>query len=219
MHVVIAGAGRVGSELAQRFADRGDDVVVIDHDQRALEALGRSFNGSTELGEAFDVETLTRADTGSADVFLAVTSSDNANLIAVEIVKSAFGVARSIARLSDPRREVAYRALGIGYVAGTTLIAKVIFEDVVDSDFQHHIAFDSESDVDIVEFRINREAAGRTVGRFEVRDRLRIAAVRRGSETIIPGQRFILEEGDLVVAAAREGVKRRIGSYVDGADG
>ena len=68
----------------------------------------------------------------------------------------------------------------------------------------------------MVEFRINHEAAGRTVGRFEVRDRLRIAAVRRGDETFIPGPRFILQEGDLIVAAAREGVKRRIGAYVEG---
>jgi trk system potassium uptake protein len=215
MHIVIAGAGRVGTALALKFAAHGDDVVVIDNDQDALQALGRSFNGDTQLGQAFDVETLRRAGADMADVFLAVTNSDNANLVAVEVVKATFGIQRSIARLSDPAREMAYSALGIEYVAGTTLIANLVFQDVVDIEFQHHLTFDTGSDVEMVEFVLNHEAAGRTVARFEVRDRLRIAAIRRGHETIIPGPRFILEEGDLVVAAAREGVRRRIDFFVE----
>lgn len=214
MHIVIAGAGRVGTALAQKFAADGNDVVVIDNDDEALAALGRGFNGGTELGQAFDVGTLTRAGTERADVFLAVTSSDNANLVAVEVVKATFGVTRSIARLSDPAREAAYTALGIEYVAGTTLIANVVYQDIVDIEFQHHLSFEMGSDVEMVEFVINHEAAGRTVGRFEVKDRLRIAAVKRGTEVFIPSTRFILEEGDLVVAAAREGVRKRIDVFV-----
>lgn len=214
MHVVIAGAGRVGAALAQKFAADGHDVVVIDHDEEALEALGRHFNGGTEMGEAFDVDTLNRAGTDRADVFLAVTSSDNANLVAVEVVKATFGVKRSIARLSDPAREAAYGALGIEYVAGTTLIANLVYQDVVDVEFQHHLSFEAGSDVEMVEFVASHEAAGRTVGRLEVKDRLRIAAVRRGKETIIPGPRFIIQEDDVIVAAAREGVKRRIEPFV-----
>ena len=214
MHIVIAGAGRVGTALAQKFAADGNDVVVIDNDDEALAALGRGFNGGTELGQAFDVGTLTRAGTERADVFLAVTNSDNANLVAVEVVKATFGVTRSIARLSDPARESAYTALGIEYVAGTTLIANVVYQDIVDVEFQHHLSFEMGSDVEMVEFVINHEAAGRTVGRFEVKDRLRIAAIKRGAEVFIPGTRFILEEGDLVVAAAREGVRKRIDVFV-----
>jgi trk system potassium uptake protein TrkA len=210
MHIVIAGAGRVGTALAHRFAADGNDVVVIDHDEEALEALGRSFNGGTELGEAFDVGTLSRAGAGEADVFLAVTNSDNANLVAVEVVKATFGVDRSIARLSDPAREAAYGALGIEYVAGTTLIANLVYQDIVDVEFQHHLTFEGGSDVEMVEFTVGREGAGRTVGRFEVKDRLRIAAVRRGRDVHIPGTRFVLEEGDVIVAAAREGVKKRV---------
>lgn len=214
MHIVIAGAGRVGTALAQKFAADGNDVVVIDIDDEALAALGRGFNGGTERGQAFDVGTLTRAGAARADVFLAVTNSDNANLVAVEVVKATFGVTRSIARLSDPAREAAYTALGIEYVAGTTLIANVVYQDIVDIEFQHHLSFEMGSDVEVVEFVINHEAAGRTVGRFEVKDRLRIAAIKRGTEVFIPSTRFVLEEGDLVVAAAREGVRKRIDVFV-----
>lgn len=214
MHIVIAGAGRVGTALAHKFAADGNDVVVVDNDQDALDSLGRGFNGGRELGEAFDVDTLHRAGTEAADVFLAVTNSDNANLVAVEIVKAVFGVERSIARLSDPAREAAYTALGIEFVAGTTLIANLVYQDIVDVEFQHHLTFEGGSDVEMVEFVVNEEAAGRTVGRFEVRDRLRVAAVKRGNEVFIPGTRFVLEEGDLIVAAAREGVRKRIGFFV-----
>lgn len=49
MHVVIAGAGRVGAELASRMSESGHDVVVIDRDQSALDSLGVEFNGDTVL--------------------------------------------------------------------------------------------------------------------------------------------------------------------------
>ncbi len=213
MHIVIAGCGRVGSTLAGWLADDGHDVSVIDHSLDALNSLGKAFNGATVQGLAYDVDVLRRVGLGREDAFLAVTDSDNANLMAVEVAREVFGVERAIARLYDPAREAAYRALGVRHVTGTKLIANVIYEQVVDQEFAYHVTF-PDGDVEIVEFVLDTSAAGRTIDDLEVRNKLRVAAVRRGSETHIPGRRFQLEPGDLVVAAARAGVKRRIDLYV-----
>lgn len=213
MHIVISGCGRVGSELAVWLANDGHDIVVIDNRQSALEALGKSFNGETLLGEAFDVEVLRQADIERADVFLAVTNSDNANLMAVEVSRNVFGVQRAIARLYDPAREAAYRTLGVSFITGTKLIANVFYEQVLDEEFSYHVTF-TEGDVEIVEFSLSREAEGLTVAELEIRNKLRVAAVHRQGETIIPGRRFELAEDDLVVAAAREGVRRRVEHYL-----
>lgn len=213
MYVVIAGCGRVGSTLATWLTGDGHDVTVIDHDQAALDQLGKSFNGATLRGEAFDVDVLKEAGVDRADVFCAVTDSDNANLMAVEVATKVCGARRAIARLYDPAREPAYRALGIQHITGTRLLANVFYEQILDEEFQYHVAF-GEGDVEVVEFLLNDQAKGMTVGTFEIRNKLRVAAVQRGNQTFIPGRRFQLEPDDLVVAAVRSGVKSRISHLV-----
>lgn len=217
MHVVIAGTGRVGSTLAGWLADDGHDVTVIDNQQAALDKLGKAFNGATLLGVAYDVDILSRANLQPEDIFVAVTDSDNANLMAVEVAKSVFGVERAIARLYDPVREESYRSLGIHHVTGTKLIANVLYEQIVDQEFAYHVTF-SDGDVEVVEFHLNEDANGITIDDLEIRNKLRVAAVRRGEHTFIPQRRFALHAGDLVVAAARNGVKRRIERYLAEAD-
>lgn len=213
MHVVIAGTGRVGSTLAGWLADDGHDVTVIDNQQAALDKLGKAFNGATLLGVAYDVDILRRANLQPEDIFVAVTDSDNANLMAVEVAKSVFGVERAIARLYDPVREESYRSLGIHHVTGTKLIANVLYEQIIDQEFAYHVTF-ADGDVEVVEFHLNDDANGITIDDLEIRNKLRVAAVRRGEHTFIPQRRFELHAGDLVVAAAREGVKRRIERYL-----
>ena len=214
MQIVIAGCGRVGSSLAQSLSDDGHDVTIIDRMAAALEELGKSFNGNTVIGEAFDVDTLEKAGLRSADVFLAVTDSDNANLMAVEVAKEVFDTPRSIARLYDPNREATYSALNIKFVTGTKLIAQVLFEQTVDEEFHYHVTF-IEGDVEIVEFTLNETAVGLTVGSLEVRNRLRVAAVRRADHTHIPTEKFKLKPGDLIVAAARESVRSKVLHWVE----
>lgn len=213
MHVVIAGCGRVGSQLAQWLADSDHDVAVVDSRRSALDTLGKSFNGATVEGLAYDVDVLRAAGIEDTDVFVAVTDSDNANLMAVEVARRVFGVTRTLARLYDPAREHAYRALDIKHVTGTKLIANVIFEQILAEEFQYHVTFE-EGDVEIVEFVLSDEVSGLTVRDLQVRDRLRVAAVRRADHTFIPGEDFELAAGDLVVAAAREGSRGRIRRYI-----
>ncbi len=215
MHIVIAGCGRVGSELAQWLANDGHDIVVVDNRQDALDRLGKSFNGDVLLGEAFDVDVLRQAAIDRADVFLAVTNSDNANLMAVEVSRRVFGVRRAIARLYDPAREDSYRRLGVKFITGTKLIANVFYEQVLDEEFTYHLTF-TEGDVEVVEFTLGPLAEGITVADLEVKNKLRVAAIHREGTTIIPSRRFELAEDDLVVASAREGVRRRIDHYLKG---
>lgn len=193
--------------------DDGHDVTVIDDRPTALAALGKSFNGATVTGHASSVDVLRRAGIEDAHMFVATTDNDNVNLMSAEVAKVVFNVPRTMARLFDPRRESSYRALDIQFITGTTLLAQVMFEHIVEDEFHTHVPF-SEGDVEVVEFHLGTAARGLTVGELEVRDRLRVAAVRRGEATHIPGERFRLEPGDLVVAAARDGVRERILRYL-----
>lgn len=203
--------------MAKWLADDGHDVTVIDRREETLRSLGRGFNGQYVVGEAYDVGVLDEAGLDGADVFLAVTDSDNANLMAAEVATGVFGVRRSIARLYDPNREDAYRALRVQFVTGTKIIASVIYEQVIEEEFRFHTTF-SGGDVEIVEFTLGHNAAGLPVREFEVPDRLRVAAVLRNGHIHIPAGDFTLEAGDLVVASARSGVRSSIGHLLRGAE-
>jgi trk system potassium uptake protein TrkA len=213
MRIVVAGCGRVGSELALNLAEAGHDVSVIDDRPGTFKALGSTFNGTMHFGRAIDIRLLKEAGIEFADVFVAVTNSDNTNVMSVQLAKQVFGVPKTLARLDEPGRADSYRALGIDYIAGARLTANVFFERVVEDEFTYHVTF-SGGDVEIVEMTLDAEADGLQIEALEVDDQLRVAAVRRSGSTYVPNSGFKLRKGDLVVAAARHGVRDRIIRYL-----
>ena len=108
----------MGRQVALLLSQAGEDVSVVDNRPEAAESLGKSFDGTFHSGLVYDVDVLIEAGIRDADAFLAVTNSDNANLMAVQVAKEVFQVPRAIARLDDPSREQAYRALDVSFVAG-----------------------------------------------------------------------------------------------------
>lgn len=213
MRIVIAGCGRVGSDLALTLSEEGHDVSVIDNRPDVFDRLGSTFNGTTYEGLGYDVRVLREAGIEVADAFVAATDSDNANAMAVQVAQRVFGVPKTIARLDDPAREEAYRALGVAFVPGAKLTSKVIHEQVVREEFTYHVTF-SGGDVEIVEMTVGPEGAGSAISVLQQPGDLRVAAVHRGHRTFVPDEDFVLAEGDLVVAAARTGARRKIRHYL-----
>ena len=216
MRIVIAGCGRVGSELAGRLAAGGHDVSIIDSDAARIDLLGSAFNGTTHIGLAYDVDVLREAGIEQADAFVAVTNSDNGNLMAVEVAKAVFDVPRTLARLDDPAREQAYRALDVDYVAASRIVTNVVFESLIDQEFKYHLTF-AEGDIEVVEMTIGAVGA-LTVEDLEIDAGLRVAAVRRGRNTFIPATETALEPGDLVVASIRSGIRNRVRKFLAAED-
>jgi trk system potassium uptake protein TrkA len=213
MRIVIAGCGRVGSDLADTLSEEGHDVSVVDADAESFEMLGGTFNGTVHVGRAYDVRVLREAGIEFADAFVAVTNGDNANAMAVQVARSVFGVPNTIARLDDPARTEAYQALDIRYVAASRLTSRVIHEQIVEEEFDYHITF-SGGNVEIIDMTLNSEANGLLVQDLEVRGQLRIAAVSRDGRTLVPDERFKLRTGDLVTAAAKHGVLGHVKRYL-----
>ena len=212
---MIAGCGRVGSDLALSLAEAGHDVSVSDDRPGTFKALGSAFTGTMHFGRAIDIRLLKEAGIEFADAFVAVTNSDNAIAMSVQLAKQVFGVPRTLARLDQPGRAESYRALDIEYVAGAKLTANVIFERIAEEEFTYHVTF-SGGDVEIVEMVIAASVSGLDVGLLEIEDELRVAAVRRGAKTYIPDASFELRGGDMVVAAARAGVRNRVHRFLEG---
>lgn len=212
MHIIIGGCGRVGAELADRLADDGHDIVVLDTTETAFNRIGSSFNGETVTADITDKDALIQAGIEHADALIAVTDLDNANLMAVEIAKELFGVRKTVARLFNPQREQSYRKIGVHYVSGTRLVAKAIMNELRAGTFPLHVGF--EDDVEVVEMRVHARGHGVTVAELESTGRVRVAAVQRGSRVRIPRPDDRLQEDDLVVAAVGRGAHKKLRNVV-----
>jgi len=132
MHIVIMGAGRVGSRLATIMDTEGHRVTVVDRDPDAFARLPQSFKGVTILGDGADEDVLRQAGLGEADVFVAVTQSDNRNLLAAQIAKHLFRADKILCRVYDPMRQEIFKELGIRTFSPTTLLTQMI-HDAIDA--------------------------------------------------------------------------------------
>ncbi len=100
MTILILGAGQVGSSTAAQLANKEDDeVTVVDIDPDKLEKLSGVADLRVIEGNASHPETLEKAGAESADILIAVTSSDEINIVACQIASSLFNTQTKIARI------------------------------------------------------------------------------------------------------------------------
>lgn len=113
MRVVIMGCGRVGAGLAQQLQREGHDVTILDTDGFAFRRLLAKFDGRRLQGSGTDDRVLKEAGIEQADVFIAVASGDNRNILAAQKAKEIYGVKSVVTRVKDPLRAELFAGLGL----------------------------------------------------------------------------------------------------------
>lgn len=99
MRVIVCGAGQVGTTIARHLATEGINVTVIDIDQEQVRRVDESYDVRGLVGHASYPATLQEAGARDADMLIAVTRSDEVNMVACQVAYSLFNVKRRIARL------------------------------------------------------------------------------------------------------------------------
>ena len=197
MHVVIMGCGRTGSRLARRLERQGHSVVVIDKDPTAFHLLDLEFKGRTVEGIGFDSEVLVEAGIERADVFIAVSSGDNSNIVSSIIAKDVFHVPKVVTRIYDPRRASIYRRFGIPTVAPVQWGVNKIFDLMFRERSFARDTFGS-GEVEMMEFELPSNLVGRRVSEFEVPGEVHVAAIERFGEALLPVAGTTFQESDTV---------------------
>ncbi len=132
MRVIIVGCGRVGARVAAELDQRGEHVTVIDTSPRAFNRLPQSFKGETVRGSGTDEDVVRGAGAEQADILMALTEGDNRNALAAQLGKHTFGIPRVIAKINDPLRGEAYRALGLETICRTIILGDVLVTAAVE---------------------------------------------------------------------------------------
>jgi trk system potassium uptake protein len=126
MFILIVGCGRVGSAVAKRALDAGQEVSVLDSDPLSHERLDLDQSSTWEdsggrftVGTALEIDGLIEAGIAEADVFLAATRGDNTNLVIAQIAQRRFNVPRVVVRVADPGRAAWYAEQGLHTISPT----------------------------------------------------------------------------------------------------
>lgn len=123
---IIIGCGRLGSSIAGRLSEEGNDVMVIDSDKAAFRKLPASYGGLTMIANATDMEKLVAAEIKKADTVIVVTDQDNINICAAQIAKIVFGVDKVIARIKDEDKRILLDSKEIDVICPAALSEKEV---------------------------------------------------------------------------------------------
>ena len=99
MKIIILGAGQVGASVAANLASEANDITVVDDDATTLQDLQDRLDIRTVRGHASHPETLSQAGADDADMIIAVTSSDETNMVACQVAYTLFHTPTKIARV------------------------------------------------------------------------------------------------------------------------
>ena len=197
MNAVIVGCGRVGAELAAALGNRGFNISIIDKNPRAFEQLHPGFEGKTLVGPGFDQELLEKAGIREAEIFIAVTNGDNSNIVSARIAKEYYEVPRVAARIYDPRRAQIYERLGIPTVATVAWTTDQVLAKVLPAADSMEWTIGS-GEVVVVGIPVPAALFARPLAELESPGQVRVSALTRFGQTIIPDSKSIGQEGDFV---------------------
>src|ERR671933_939774 len=131
MYIIIAGAGKVGWNLARELMSAGHEVTVIESDRDRYMAVEQELEHNIHYGDASELWVLERAGIVRADMVIAVTGDDEDNMLISQVAKEKYRVERTIARVNNPRNKQWFELLGIGpVVSATDLILRLIEHEV-----------------------------------------------------------------------------------------
>ena len=203
MNIVIMGCGKVGSELASTLVNDGNDVAVIDREQKNLDEISEELDVLAVCGDGADIEVLREAGIDDADIFIAVSPNDEVNLMACTIAKQVTEV-ETIARVRKPmyfrQAEFLQEKLGI---SGIINPEKQAAEDIVTLlEYPAFSRADTFAGGNVIIFTLHSRGRYGFVGhslmeiRKESRSRILACAVYRRGKVFIPDGSFRIEKDD-----------------------
>lgn len=209
MNIIIVGCGKVGSTIANQLCNEGYDVTVIDNNPNKLRAVSDGMDAMAMVGDGTSYTTLREAGIENADVLIAVTDSDEKNLLCCVIGKRTGNLA-AIARVRNPvysnEREFLQKGFGLAMLinpesAGAEEMGRIFrFPSAID------IETFAKGKIELLTVRIPEKSllAGKplTYIHQKLRTDVLVAVVRRKGQVIIPSGDFVIEAGDLVSVIA-----------------
>lgn len=197
MKLVVIGCGRVGAELAHRFARKDHDVTVVDHQSSQLESLSADFTGRVVEGYALHEDVLHRAGVPEADGVAVVTDNDSLNAVVAHLIRSVYHVPRVVVRNYDPRRMPLLEAFGLQAV-GSIMWGASRLEEILCNVEGEAVFSAGNGEIELFELEIPADWEGRTLSDLVSGVDCIPAAITRNGTAALPKLDGTLAAGDLL---------------------
>lgn len=209
MYVVIMGGGRVGLTLAHLLINDGHDVTLIENDESVCGDLAVELDALVICGNGTDTKALEEANIKTADVFVAATGNDEANLLSCILVRE-YNISKLIARVSNPDHEEAFIKVGIDAVISPERTAAGYLEKLITRPKVADLIVLGHGNAEILDMAVNnKRLIGQKIGDISPTEDYLIVAVYNNDELIIPHSDMVLEKNSKVsVLVKTKAVKR-----------
>lgn len=212
MQIIIVGCGKVGSALTQRLSKEDNNVCIIDINSEVVHTLATECDVMGIVGNGASYSVLAEAGIENADLFIAVTESDELNLLCCVIARKT-AKCHTIARVRNPiyskEQDFLQHEIGVSMIINPEQTAASEISSLLC--FPGAIGIDSFAGgkVEMLRFRIPCGCILDNMALKDVSARIHcqflICAVDRDNEVCIPGGNFVLKSGDVIsIVASRE---------------
>lgn len=205
MNIIIVGCGNVGATLAEQLSGEGHSITAIDTKEELVKSLSDSCDVMGVVGNGSSFQVQMEADVNHADLLIAVTGSDELNLLCCLIAKKAGGC-HTIARVSNPvySREIAFirEELGLSMIINPQLAAAREMARLLK--FPSALKVDSfaKSRVELINYRVEEGSPLCNMKLKQMGNKLHCAVlvgiVERGDQVFIPDGSFELRAKDII---------------------
>ncbi|MET8946874.1 TrkA family potassium uptake protein [Streptomyces sp. NPDC004542] len=213
MKVLIAGAGRLGTQIAQVLSAARNEVTLVEHDEDRLAELAGMPSVRLVAGDACEPALLERAGAPACDLVVAATGRDEDNLVIGLLAKRRFGVGRVAARVNDAENAWLFDqrwGVDVAVPAATPLIS--LIEEATGATDTVALLRLSKAGVEVIETAITGQsrAAGQLLGEITLPAGTVVATVVRDGRPTVPGPGVRLLPGDELLLVSHEATEQEI---------
>jgi trk system potassium uptake protein TrkA len=203
LDIIIAGAGRVGSQTAKKLADRGNDVMIIESDEDVVSEIADEWFATVIQGDATDPNILEQAGIEDADVIAALTGETGVNLAICMVSEEMSDDIRTVSRIERDVGE-SYLRFVDAVVFPERAGSRLAVNEIVGSDVQTLADVTSDLDIMVITVDENAPVAGKDL--TKVRFPEGALVVSEGDCDGVADGDTVLEPGESYVVAVEPGI-------------
>ena len=210
MKILVVGCGKIGTTIVASLSAEGHDVTAIDRDPAVLEEITNTYDVMGVCGNGADHDVLREADAAHAELFVAVTDSDDNNMLSCFLARK-MGAQHTIARVRSPEYNDSSlnfmkQHLGLSMAINPDLMAAKELLNILKFPSAVKVETFSHRNFEMIEFRLRDNSVLDGVRLMDMRAKFDakflVCVVQRGEEVYIPDGQFTLHGGDKVILTA-----------------
>ncbi|MEM1486305.1 TrkA family potassium uptake protein [Oscillospiraceae bacterium PP1C4] len=212
MRIIVVGGGKVGYYLTKTLIEHGHEPHLIETDRAVCTRIANELDVSVICGDGSTIDVLESAEVEDADALIAVTGRDQDNLIACQLAKNMFHVARTVARINNPKNAAAMKQLGVDIpVSSTDNIARLLEREVDTRAIKQLMPLSrGESSLSELQIPANYKLDGIRLSELLLPEESIIVSISRDDRLIIPRGNTQIFSGDKILIVCSNAVVREL---------